>query len=197
MIGFLRGQAVTFDGAILTLDVNGVGFQINVAPQVGQRLESGSAEVSVYTFMYIRDNEVALYGFDDLRQRELFELFLEVNGVGPKVALAALSSFDPDMLARAISTDDIALLSSIPGVGKKTAQRIALDLKDKVAPSLDSQGAFATASATPAHSDAHAALEAMGFSPAEIQVALRGADLTQETPTIIAEALRRLGGAVT
>ncbi|MCL2818591.1 MAG: Holliday junction branch migration protein RuvA [Actinomycetia bacterium] len=195
MIGFLRGQPASFDGEVLTLDVGGIGYQVYVAPALGQRLIQEGGEASVYTHQYVRESEISLYGFDELRQRELFRRFLEVSGVGPKVALAALSSYSPDALAMAISCDDIALLSSIPGVGKKTAQRIALDLKGKVGADLEGVGTPSHLPAHPALRDAHAALDAMGFSTAEIQAGLKGTDVGQDTPTIIADALRRMGGA--
>jgi len=194
MIGQLRGQIIACAGDKVVLDVNGVGFQLFVPSCLIADLANGRTEVVLHTHLHVRENELALYGFSDVGQRDMFESLLEVNGVGPRVALAALSAFTPEALSLAISVDDIALLSSIAGIGTKTAQRIALDLKGKVTSELDDGTVMGAVDRTPARNDAHAALDAMGFSSAEITVALRGVDMTQETPFIIKDALHRLGG---
>jgi len=194
MIGFLRGHIASCDEGIVTLDVGGVGYEVFVPASSAPDLNAASGEIIIFTYQHVRENEISLYGFEDARQRSLFKVLLEVSGVGPKVALAALSSYTPDALALAISSDDIAMLSNIPGVGKKTAQRIAIDLKGKVAPSLDLDSASTGGVTVPVLSDAHAALDAMGFTSSEIQGALKDVDMIQETPSVIAEALRRMGG---
>jgi len=194
MIGFLRGFVASGDSEVATLDVGGVGYEVYVPASTLSNLSARGGEVMLFTYQHVRENEISLYGFEDVQQRRIFKALLEVSGVGPKVALAALSSYTPDSLALAISTDDIALLSSIPGVGKKTAQRIALDLKGKIAPELGGDPIGGTPLDTPTLSDAHAALDAMGFTSAEIQGVLREVDMDQETPQVIGEALRRMGG---
>ena len=195
MIGYLRGTVIARDGENLLLDVNGVGYRLYVPTSLVADGAVVGGELAVHTHLHVRENEVALYAFADPEQLALFEALITVNGVGPKVALAALAAYTPEALALAISTDDIALLSSIAGVGKKTAQRIAIDLKGKVAPELGDGATALRSGDAPALSDAHAALDAMGFSSAEIQVALKGIDMSQDTPAIIGAALRQLGGA--
>jgi Holliday junction DNA helicase RuvA len=194
VIGFLRGIVAQRDRESLTLDVGGVGFVIHVPSSVAEAATMG-AEACFHTHLHVREAELTLYGFDDQVARTMFCDLISVSGVGPKVALAALSSYTPAALALAVSIDDIVTLSSIPGVGKKTAQRIALDLKGKVAADRGGFEASFGAARAPALSDAHAALDAMGFSAAEIAVALSGVDLDMDTPSLMREALRRLGGA--
>ena len=196
MIGFLKGTVILNDGETVILEVGGVGYRIFIPTSSAARFAEKHTPVCLYTHLRVRDNEVSLYGFDNMQQRILFEALLEVGGVGPKVALAALSSFTPDALALAITRDDVATLSSIPGVGKKTAQRMALELKGKMEPlSGDTGVTVSPRLQSPALNDAHDALEAMGFTSAEIRVALARVDDGQDASVIIAQALRELGGA--
>ena len=192
MIGSLRGRIISLSGDVILIDVGGVGYQLSVPTSVSERFAQYVGEVVIPTHMHVRENEVSLYGFDSDRQREMFKALIEVSGVGPKVALAALSSFSCDAIASALSREDIALICTIPGVGKKTAQRMILDLKDKVAASVVASIDSAQPP-SPTLSDAHSALRAMGFTAPEIATALKDADTSGDTPTIIAYALRMMG----
>jgi Holliday junction DNA helicase RuvA len=194
MIGFVRGMVATCVDGVVTVDVGGVGYQVFVPTSFSAQLSQESGEILIHTYQYVRESEISLYGFETVAQRELFKALLDVSGVGPKVALAALSSFSPETLSRAIATDDLATITSIPGVGKKTAQRIIIDLKGKIDSSLEVFLPSSRQHEIPAISDTHAALEGMGFSSMEIAVALKGIDESQDTPMIIAQALRNLGG---
>ncbi len=129
MIARLRGQVAGRAGQALVVDVNGVGYLVHATPTV-HRLGGGEITVEVHTI--VREDALQLYGFANGEERELFELLLGVNGVGPKVALAIVSGSTPAELRRAIARDDVKRFQAIPGVGLKTAQRVVLELKEKL-----------------------------------------------------------------
>ena len=129
MIARLRGRIAGRAGTGLILDVNGVGYLVNATPSV-QRLGDGEITIEIHTV--VREDTLALFGFATGEERELFELLLGVSGVGPKVALAIVSGSTPAELRRAIARDDVKRFQAIPGVGLKTAQRVVLELKEKL-----------------------------------------------------------------
>jgi Holliday junction DNA helicase RuvA len=133
MISRLRGTVVArmLDGIVL--DVNGVGYRIQ-ATAGALRKATGGREVVIETYLHVREDALQLYGFAEAAERELFEHFLSVSGVGPKVALAILSGSTPAELRRAIVLEDTTRFVAIPGIGKKTAERVVLELKEKVGP---------------------------------------------------------------
>ena len=133
MIARLRGRIAGRSGAGVVLDVNGVGYLVHAAPSV-HRLGDGEITVEVHTI--VREDALQLYGFATAEERELFELLLGVNGVGPKVALAIVSGSTPAELRRAIARDDVKRFQAIPGIGLKTAQRVVLELKEKLIASV-------------------------------------------------------------
>jgi holliday junction DNA helicase RuvA len=129
VIARLRGRISGRAGAGLVVDVNGVGYLVNATPSV-QRLGSGEVTIEIHTV--VREDALQLYGFAAAEERELFELLLGVSGVGPKVALAIVSGSTPAELRRAIARDDVKRFQAIPGIGLKTAQRVVLELKEKL-----------------------------------------------------------------
>ncbi len=129
MIARLRGRVTGRAGSGLIVDVNGVGYLVNATPSV-HRLGDGELTIEVHTV--VREDALQLYGFATADERELFELLLGVNGVGPKVALAIVSGSTPVELRRAIARDDVKRFQAIPGIGLKTAQRVVLELKAKL-----------------------------------------------------------------
>ena len=131
MISRLRGKAVAWDADGLVLDVNGVGYRLFATPAAVRKAD-GADEVVVETHLHVREDAMQLFGFADADERELFEQLLSVSGVGPKVALAIVSGYSPAELRRAIVREDDALFQTIPGIGKKTAQRVVLELKEKI-----------------------------------------------------------------
>jgi holliday junction DNA helicase RuvA len=131
VIARLRGKVVSRSAAGIVLDVNGVGYLVAATPSVG-RLGGEGDEITVETHLHIRADVLQLYGFASAAERELFELLLSVSGVGPKVALGIVSGSTPEELRRAIARDDLKRFEAIPGVGRKTAQRVVLELKDKL-----------------------------------------------------------------
>ena len=174
MIARLRGKPVgrTADG--LVLDVNGVGYLVAATPSV-LRAADGVGETTVETYLHVREDTLQLYGFADADERELFTQLLSVNGIGPKVALAVVSGSPPRELRRAIVLGDHARFQAIPGIGKKTAERIVLELKEKLG-----SVAVATESATEAvpgrHVIARDALVELGYSMVDAEQALAETD---------------------
>jgi Holliday junction DNA helicase RuvA len=134
VIARLRGRIAGRAGQGHVVDVNGVGYLVNTTPSV-QRLGGGEITIEIHTV--VREDTLALYGFATAEERELFELLLGVSGVGPKVALAIVSGSTPAELRRAIARDDVKRFQAIPGIGLKTAQRVVLELKEKL-PFVDS-----------------------------------------------------------
>jgi Holliday junction DNA helicase RuvA len=129
MISRLRGTVVARTPAGLVLDVGGVGYLVAATPRVTARV---GEEAIVETHLHVREDALQLYGFASAEERELFELLLGVSGIGPKVALAIVSGSPPAELRRAIARDDLARFEAIPGIGRKTAQRVVMELKDKL-----------------------------------------------------------------
>jgi Holliday junction DNA helicase RuvA len=151
-------------------------------------------EVTVHTYLHVREDELSLFGFESEAEKSAFEQLITVSGVGPKVALATLSALSPETLATAVATEDVATISGVPGIGKKTAQRIILDLKDKLgADELGAADASRGTGAGAALAEATDALLAMGFSSVEASAALKGADGASSAQALLKHALQRLG----
>lgn len=168
MIGFLRGEVAGRHPGGCFLDVGGVGYRLACSNQTLAALPGEGRPVKLWTFTYVREDILALYGFATEGERRIFEALLGVAGVGPKVALQVCSAFPAEALRAALARGDVDALASVPGIGKKTAQRILVDLKEKLAlPDLDVVGA-----APDALAKARSALENLGYSPAEVRAAL-------------------------
>ena len=181
MIARLRGRPVGRGHEGLVLDVNGVGYLVAATPAVLRRAGTGS-EVTVETYMHVREDALQLYGFADGAERELFEHLLAVSGIGPKVALAIVSGSPPADLRRAIALEDTARFEAIPGIGKKTAQRVVLELKEKL-------GSVASP-AEHGHVGARDALVELGYSPVEAERALAQVDAELPVEEQVRQALR-------
>ena len=159
----------------LVLDVGGVGYLLAVTPSAARRA-SGAAEVVLETYLHVREDALQLYGFADAEERELFSHLLSVSGVGPKVALAIVSGSRPAELRRAIALEDTARFEAIPGIGRKTAQRVVLELKEKLAAGVD----IAPTGAPTSDLVARDALVELGYSLVDADRAL--ADVDPELP---------------
>jgi holliday junction DNA helicase RuvA len=170
VIARLRGKAVANGPDGLLLDVGGVGYLVAATPSAVRKAD-GTDEVVVETYLHVREDALQLYGFADRAERELFVHLLTVNGVGPKVALAIVSGSPPAELRRAIVLEDAARFQAIPGIGKKTAERIVLELKEK----LGTADAV-TAIAPKTDLVARDALVELGFSVADAERALAAVD---------------------
>jgi Holliday junction DNA helicase RuvA len=170
MIARLRGVPVGRRAESLVLDVNGVGYLVAATPGVLRQVDR-AGEVTVETYLHVREDTLQLYGFAEAAERELFEHLLSVSGVGPKVALAIVSGSTPQELRRAIVLEDTARFEAIPGIGKKTAQRVVLELKEKVG-----SAAAAPEPSGENHFAAREALVELGFSVVEAERALSEID---------------------
>src|SRR5689334_12068194 len=133
MIATLRGEITQIEDTALILEVGGVGLPVFVPAPVRSRTRAGDA-LLLYTHLVVREDALTLYGFESQAERELFNILLGVDGVGPKVALSVLSTMTVDSIQRAVFAEEAEILSRVPGVGKKTAQKMALHLKDKLKP---------------------------------------------------------------
>jgi Holliday junction DNA helicase RuvA len=186
VLDFIRGDVhkITEDGAVIA--VGGVGIRVEMPTPDLARL---SGEVTVHTVLQIRDDEVHLYGFATTRGRELFGELTTVGGVGPRLALAILSFHPVESLERTIAGGDADALTLVPGVGKKTASRIVLELRDKFGVAAE----VVTAPAGSALAEVREALKGMGFSVPEIQDALGSLPQDGDAPTLLRHALKALG----
>lgn len=201
MIAFLKGVLAGKTAACAYIDVQGVGYAVGMSQGALSKLPAVGEPVQVHTYLQVSDNGIALYGFLTLEEKALFERLIGVSGVGPKVALAALSSFTPEALVAAVQAQDVAAVQKIPGVGKKTASRIILELKGSfdqgLASLFDVSGAPSSAAAAAAAAErlkgAREALLALGFASAEAEVALKGAPEDADENALIKYALKRLG----
>jgi Holliday junction DNA helicase RuvA len=183
MIARLRGTVAARTAAGLVVDVGGVGYLVAATPRVRARI---GEETTVETYLHVREDTLQLYGFASADERELFELLLGVSGVGPKVALAIVSGSSPDELRRAIVGDDTARFEAIPGIGRKTAQRVVLELKEKLA-----AGAAVPAAAAATSRLAREALVELGWSLPDAERALAGVDESLPVEEQVRAALRR------
>ncbi len=184
MISRLRGIPTGRSAEGLVLDVGGVGYLVAATPSALRQADVGS-EVTLETYLHVREDTLQLYGFADARERELFVRLLGVSGIGPKVALAVVSSGRPDDLRRAIALGDAARFQVIPGIGKKTAERIVLELKGSIAGASEHGE-----SETPAELVARDALVELGYSVADAEQALAGIDSTLPAEERVRAALR-------
>jgi Holliday junction DNA helicase RuvA len=187
VISRLRGKAVAWDVDGLVLDVNGVGYRLFATPAAVKKAD-GAEEVVLETHLHVREDAMQLFGFADSDERELFEQLLSVSGVGPKVALAIVSGYTPGELRRAIVREDDALFQSIPGIGKKTAQRVVLELKEKIAPLAAVDAPHLGAG--DGHIVARDALVELGYSAAEAEQRLATVDPDLSPAERVREALR-------
>ena len=184
MIATLRGEITQIEDTALILEVGGVGMRVFAPAPLRTRLKVGEVAF-IYTHLVVREDALTLYGFESQADRDLFNLLLGVDGVGPKVALSVLSTLTLDAVQRAIFAEEADLLSRVPGVGKKTAQKIALHLKDKLKPS---DALAHVAAMTDFDSEVLAALTALGYSVVEAQAAIQS--LPKDAPTDVEERLR-------
>ena len=191
MISFLEGILVSVSLDSLVLDVGGVGWQLFASRNTLEKLPAVGEKVRIQTYLHVRDNLLVLYGFHNAEERELFMQLISVTGIGPKVAINILSALPVQTLKGAIFNGDLALLTKIPGIGKKTAQRITLELQGKLA-QLESQ--FAPSEAPSA--DALEALLNLGYNRSEAFKAIEQIAATgeQETSQIVKKALQLLSG---
>ncbi len=187
MIGRLRGMLVSQRETTVTIDVNGVGYEIQLTPRDLGSLPGVGEEIVLHTHTYVREDDLRLFGFAAESDRELFRILIGASGVGPKVAMAMLGSMSADEMVRAIVSEDADALTIAPGVGKRGAQKIVLELAPKLAGhevTLISGGGFVTV---------RSALEGLGYSTAEINGVVGALNPDDPIEVQIKSALQSLG----
>ena len=201
MIYCLTGKIVKKSMNAVVISCGGVGYYVQCPASVAGALPGVGKDATVYTVMSVTENDVSLYGFASEEQQACFEMLTGVSGVGPKVGLAILSVMEPDRVALAISAGDHKAFKAASGVGPKLAQRIVLELKDKVAKGFvdgisleDVAGASSSAPAATGAGQAIAALVSLGYSQSEAAVAVSKIDATLPVEEIIKLALRGMAG---
>lgn len=193
MIAFLRGKLASKAYDYVVLDVSGVGYKIMLSGQSVSLLPEIGTEIQLLTKMIVKEDDVALYGFQNATEQNVFERLISVSGIGPKAALSILSSYSAEEVIEIIASQDSVRMQKAPGIGKKTASRIILELKDvfaQVGGDLSSQTPSASTSAL---QGAREALLSMGFTSTEIDLALKDAPSEETETGLLQYALKRLG----
>lgn len=175
MISYIKGELEYSEGDIVVVENNGIGYEIIVPAFSAQKLISQKGEVIVYTYMSVRDDGISLFGFASKEEKRLYQMLISVSGIGPKAAINILSVLTPSDLITAIVSSDAAAISRAQGIGKKTAQRVILDLKDKIgndeiSDMFDADSDISSISSAPAGDDRSEAVEALislGYSRSE------------------------------
>lgn len=200
MIAMLRGRLVRRDVDWIIVDVDGVGFRVSVPAPTAAALPGVGEEVILHVHTHVREDTLALYGFVSEEELRLFEQIISVSGMGPKLAMTSLSTLRPAEFRRAILEEDAASLTRIPGVGRKTAQRMILELKGKLTPVPEDDAAVEAAAGVAADADAVAALIALGYSETDAARAVRAAQQVEpaagDTAQLVRLALRHLASDV-
>ena len=201
MLYYLIGTVSEIGQNSLILEVGGIGFQVNTSLQTISDVKTGS-QVKLYISESIGENNYDLYGFSEQREKRFFELLVSISGVGPKAAISVLSVMNTDELVHAVMTDDIKALTAAPGIGKKIAQRILLELRDKLGAELPNLASSISDSVkqpgklpseNQAIFDAMAGLSVLGYSSAEVSAIIRRSDWTGMTAEqIIREVLKNM-----
>lgn len=197
MIGSLRGTLIdrSLAGGELLVEVSGVGYRVIVAPATVAAAGNLGDEIFLYVHHHLREDAQTLYGFPTRDERVCFEALLGAHGVGPALAMAALSVHSPSALRKLVADDDLDALCLIPGVGKKTAARLLIELRSRLdLPELDLTIGATTTGGSSAPAKVRDALAALGYGPDEIRGAVRDLESTDES-AMLREALQRLGAA--
>lgn len=201
MIGRLSGKLIEFDANVLLVDVSGICYEVEVSANVLGMLPAVDEVLTLHTHFVVREDAQLLYGFTSKHERELFRAFIKINGVGPKLGLALISSLEPQALAIAVRNNDVSVLTKVPGVGKKTAERLMVELKSRVDdlsefgvvsvgdvgvinPAFDSQQGVVA--------EAEDALVALGYRAPEANRAVQQAQLSLADGDVSVQALVRL-----
>lgn len=201
MIGYLKGLIITKHPPVLLIDVAGVGYEVYASMNTFYKLPEIGKEVTLYTHLIVREDVHDLYAFFDLRERSLFRTLIRVNGVGPRMAMAILSSIDPDEFVFCVESDDAARLTHIPGVGKKTAERLIVEMRDRLKDwrvasdngKVAAQGITLSLDINNATRDAISALVALGYKPQEASRAVSKIDAVDlASEEIIRQALKQI-----
>ena len=196
MIAHIKGVLTETDLNSVIIDVNGLGYQVHVPLSTSDRLPRPGAEIALRTHMIMREDDVSRYGFHTDEERKLFRLLLNVSGVGAKIALAALSCLPPATFCQAVTDNNVKVISSISGIGKKTAERLLIELRDKVKDLCDDKDALlqeAIPYENAIQDEAESALVALGYKPQDAAKAIKQAKHeNQSLESLIKAALKSM-----
>ena len=197
MIALLTGKIAHKSPDYIVLDVNGVGYRVQIPFSTYYQLPDVGGGVSLNIYTHVKEDAISLFGFRSLEEKQFFQLLLSVSGIGPKLAKDILSNIEVDELARAIVRGDLHRLSSIPGIGKKTAERLVLELKEKVGKldiSAPGSDAAAPAPSPAVIDDVASALVNLGYKEAVVRKALAELDIAEDAPmeSVLRQALKQL-----
>jgi len=176
VIGHLRGRLVRKAPPALIIDVNGVGYELEAPMSTFYRLPELGAEAELHTHLVVRDDAHLLYGFATEDERRLFRDLLRVAGIGPKIGLALLSGIDVDTFMRCVEAQDVDALTRVPGIGRKTAERLLVEMRDRIRALGQLPSATRPDGASGARAEAHAALVALGYRPVEVNRLLQSVE---------------------
>ena len=198
MIALLRGKLIELDGLTALLEVAGVGYEVEVTTGAAAALAARPERALLYTHLVVREDAHSLFGFASVEERALFRSLIKVTGIGPKLALSLLSSVAPDAFANAITSGNTTALVRVPGIGKKTAQRLVVELRDKVR----ELSAVTSVGSTPIGREAVLALIALGYREStavqvvgEVDADADGDEAAASVEDLVREALKRLAAA--
>ena len=193
MIARLTGRVLTLDQGTLVLDVNGVGYEIEVASSTANSVEIDKI-VTLETLLIVREDAQILFGFTELTEKKLFQLLIKINGVGPRLAIGIMSGLNEDELSLAIMEKDIKVLTSLPGVGKKTAERLVIELQDKIVFEKASGKKNKSKMSQELLSDLEGTLLNLGYKPQEVDFAIHRIKIeSTDLEVLIKAALKELG----
>ena len=193
MIARLTGRVLTVDQSTLVLDVNGVGYEIEVASSTANSVEIDKI-VTLETLLIVREDAQILFGFTELTDKKLFQLLIKINGVGPRLAIGIMSGLNEEELSLAIMEKDIKVLTSLPGVGKKTAERLVIELQDKIVFEKASGKKNKSKMSQELLSDLEGTLLNLGYKPQEVDFAIHRIKIeSTDLEVLIKAALKELG----
>jgi len=186
MIGYLTGKIISKKPTQILLDVNGVGYLINISITTFEKLPADAEMVSLFTYLAVKEDSLDLYGFFTIAEKDMFKMLISISGIGPKLGQSILSGIEIEDLKEAIKTGNVARIISIPGIGRKTAERLIVELRDKVE-SLGAGVEFALTGAPSVRNDAVAALASLGYNQKNSEKIVR--DIITSSPNIAIEDL--------
>ncbi|VAW08179.1 Holliday junction ATP-dependent DNA helicase RuvA [hydrothermal vent metagenome] len=189
MIGRLRGVIAQKEFDTVLVEVGGVGYVVTIPPKVHGELPAVGSEAVLHIHTHVREDQLALYGFATAEQRDVFRILIAVSGIGPKVGIAILGTLDVSSLRRAVVTDDVDTLTTVPGIGKRSAQKLLIELK----PKMDLPDAEVVPGTSSVLVEVRDALAGLGYQPAEIRSAVVGLPDEGTVEVLLRSALRSLG----
>ena len=192
MIAAVRGEVMVRRADHVVVDAGGVGYRLAVSSETLKAVPATGREIFLHAELIAREDSLALYGFSSEEERDLFRLLISVSGIGPKVAIAALSGGSPRDLLRAIAAGDAKRFQAVPGIGKRTAERIIVELREKVAGALEEEVAVIAGEEGSARNLARDGLVNLGYAPLEAEQLLDGVE-GSEAEELVAAALRKAG----